>query len=136
MSLGVSRAAMVLLAAALFSAGCTARHAAREPALAGPYTFRIALATRPASPQQMDETRFFVQIADTHHRPVSGAAVSVQLAMPAMDMGRNTVALHETATPGTYTGTGRFTMPGDWQAAVSADLGTRHQSQTFPISVR
>lgn len=131
MSFGISRAAVLLTA--LFSAGCTVHHAAREPA--GPYTLAMTLTTHPASPRQMDETRFFVQIADMHHRPVSGAAVSAQLAMPAMDMGRNMVILHETM-PGTYTSTGRFTMPGDWQATVSADKGAAHQSQTFSISVQ
>ncbi len=89
----------------------------------------------PKQPRQLDPAQFQVQVTDSRNRPVSGAALTVGLVMPAMDMGRNDVALHP-AGPGIYIGTGRFTMPGDWKAAVSADKGAAHQSQTFSISVR
>jgi len=89
-----------------------------------------------APPVQMNKTQFLVQASDKQHRPVSGATVSLDLAMPGMDMGRNVVALKEmAATPGSYTGTGRFPMAGDWQATVSAERGAVQESQTFPISV-
>ena len=92
--------------------------------------------THPTYPAQMNKTQFFVQMADKQHRPVSGATVSIALTMPGMDMGQNRVTLKETAaTPGTYTGSGRFSMSGGWQMTVSADRGTVHESQTFPVAV-
>ena len=125
----------MILLTAMLSAGCVPRHAiAPTPVL--PHTFAIQMKTHPTYPAQMDGTQFQAQIADKGSRPVSRAAVSISLAMPGMDMGRNVVTLKEmAATPGTYTGMGRFTMSGNWQATVSADRGTVHQSQVFPIVV-
>ena len=76
-----------------------------------------------------------VQITDDKGKPVTGATVAVQLAMPAMDMGRNQAAAQAGAA-GVYTASGRFTMPGDWQATVQADKGAAHQSQSFPVTVK
>lgn len=119
--------------ALLMSAGCTP-HKPELPRNTAHW--QISFSVTPARPRQLDPTETQVQVTDSSKRPVSGAAISVQLAMPAMDMGRNDVTLHETRARGTYAGTGRFTMPGDWQATVQADKGPAHQSQTFPISVR
>jgi nitrogen fixation protein FixH len=123
----------VITVASVLAAGCSPR--AGSPLHADTAHWKIAFAVTPEQPRQLDPAQFKVQVTDKNKTPVSGAAVTVGLAMPAMDMGRNDVRLHE-APPGTYTGTGRFTMPGDWEAAVSADKGAAHQSQTFPVSVR
>jgi nitrogen fixation protein FixH len=117
----------------LAGAGC-ASHDAPKPA-ASTAQWRIALTSAPAFPRQLDPAQLNVQIADSSGRPVSGASVTVQLAMPTMDMGQNQVTAQAGAA-GIYTATGRFTMPGDWQVTVQADKGALHQSQSFPITVR
>ena len=117
---------------ALACGGC-ASHAVTEPP-SNTAHWNITLVTRPALPRQLDPAQFQIQITDGG-KPVSGASVAVQLAMPAMDMGRNQSAAQPGAA-GVYTATGRFTMPGNWQVAVQADKGRLHQSQSFPIAVR
>ena len=125
------RAALGLTA--LLLGGCTGHGGQKPPADTAHW--QMGFRVTPSPPRQLDPARFQVQLTDSRNKPVSGAAVTAGLVMPAMDMGRNAVALHETAA-GTYTGTGRFTMPGNWEATVSADKGAAHQSQTFPVSVR
>lgn len=120
-------------AALCLGAGCSPRPGPLPPAATAHW--RIAFLVTPKQPRQLDPVQFQVRLMDSSNKPVSGATLAVGLAMPAMDMGRNEVALRE-APPGTYTGAGRFTMPGDWEAAVSADKGRVRQSQTFPVSVR
>ena len=129
--------AVIGLAAACLGTGCSPhrRPPLSAPPPAGTAQWRIAFSVTPNMPRQLDPAQFQVKLTDTHKKPVRGAAVTVRLAMPAMDMGRNDVGLRE-ATPGIYIGTGRFTMPGDWQATVSADKGTAHQSQTAAVSVQ
>lgn len=131
----MNRMLVMILLIAMLSAGCTPRHAV-APAPVRPYAFAILFKITSIYPVQMNRTQFLVQVTDKQQRPVSGATISLQLAMPGMDMGRNVVTLKEMAAPpGTYTGMGRFTMSGNWQATVSADRGTVHQSQIFPIVV-
>ena len=95
----------------------------------------IALAAMPAAPRQLDPTQFRVKLTSHNGKPITGAKVAVQLAMPAMDMGRNEVTAQAGAA-GAYTAAGRFTMPGVWQVTVQADKGAAHQSQSFPITVQ
>ena len=114
------------------SAGCT-QHTTIVPA--DTVHWHIALSVTPRQPRQLDPVQFQVQVKDTNQKPVPGAAVTIRLAMPAMDMGRNEVKLHEMTPLGTYAGSGRFTMPGDWQITATADKGAAHQSQTFPVTV-
>lgn len=122
-----------LAAAVCLGAGCSPPFRPLPPADTAHW--KIAFSVTPRQPRQLDPALFQVQVTDSKNKLVSGAAVTAGLAMPAMDMGRNAVPLHET-TPGNYTGTGRFTMPGNWAATVAADKGAAHQSRTFPVSVR
>lgn len=117
----------------LLGGGCTIRHAPPTvlPSASTGRPWRIGLKTVPARPQQLDPTQFLVRIKDSSGRPLTGAAVSVQLTMPSMDMGRNAAAAKEVSPPGTYAATGRFTMPGDWQITVQARRGQTSQSQSF-----
>ncbi len=130
------------LAAALFlaaaCAGCASRDSTTPPvsmAQASAAQWRIALTSIPAAPRQLDPAQFRVQITGSDGRPVSGASVTVQLAMPTMDMGQNQASAQPGAA-GVYTAAGRFTMPGNWQVTVQADKGALHQSQSFPITVQ
>ncbi len=127
--------ALGLATAALLFGGCTVHDSPKPPADTAHW--RIGFTVTPKQPRQLDPAQFRVQVTDSKSKPVPGAVVTVQIAMPTMDMGRNEAALHE-APPGTYTGVGRFTMPGDWEATVAAaaDKGASHQSQTFPVSVQ
>ena len=95
----------------------------------------MTLTVQPPSPRQLDPTQFILTLKDAHGRPVPGANVALNLMMPDMDMGTNTVTLTPKA-PGTYTGTGRFTMAGVW--SVHADVSTNDDNavQAFPVTVR
>jgi len=130
------------LGAALFlavaCAGCASRDSTTPQVSRAQVSrahWRIALTSTPAMPRQLDPVQFNVQITGSGGRPVSGASVMVQLAMPTMDMGQNQVAAQAGAV-GVYTAAGRFTMPGEWQVTVQADKGALHQSQSFPITVQ
>ena len=121
---------------ALACAGCASRPAPVAPAETASAHWNIALSVVPAAPRSLDPVQFNVQVAGENGRPITGAAVGVRLEMPAMDMGQDRVVLHETAQPGTYTGTGRFSMPGDWQVKVQASKGKLLQTQSLRTSVR
>ena len=95
----------------------------------------MTLALQPASPRQLDPTRFVVTLKNTQGQPVTGAAVALNLTMPAMDMGENTVTLTPQA-PGTYAGMGRFTMAGEWNVHANASKASDCAAQAFPVRVR
>ncbi len=117
----------------LACAGC-ANHPAPAPPPANAH-WHMALKLTPAAPRQLDPTQFSVQISDSRGKPVSGATVTISLVMPVMDMGQNQVTA-KARLAGIYVATGRFTMPGHWQATVQADKGGLHQTQSFPVTVR
>jgi nitrogen fixation protein FixH len=125
-------AALILL---FLCAGCANRPAPKTTVTTPTVDWRIALSATPVVPRQLDPAQFRVQVTDHAGKPVTGAQVIVQLAMPSMDMGRNQIAAQAGAA-GVYTASGRFTMPGDWQVTVQADKGAAHQSQSFPITVQ
>ena len=133
----MKRAVISLVAAVCLGTGCSPhrRPSPSPPPPTGTAQWQIAFLVTPSTPRQLDPVQFQVKLTDTHKKPVQGAVVMVRLAMPTMDMGRNDIGLRE-ATPGTYTGTSRFTMPGDWQMTVSVDKGAAHQSRTLPVSVQ
>lgn len=123
------RAALCL---ALACAGCAHPAASPPPSNA---QWHMTLTLLPAAPLRLDPTQLNVQIADNRGGLVSGAAVTMNLTMPTMDMGQNQVPAKARAA-GVYTATGRFTMPGHWQATVQADKGALHQTQSFPVTVQ
>lgn len=96
---------------------------------------RVALTVAPSPARQMDPETFTVRASDADGRPVSGAVVTISLAMPGMDMGGNEVKMHP-AGPGTYIGTGRFSMDGGWQAQITAIRDKDKTVQFFPIKVQ
>ena len=114
----------------LFTAGCGQQAAPPAPSPASaPAHWQIQMTTIPAAPQALDPAQFRVHILDSSGRPVSGATVTVNLTMPAMDMGRNQSAAAAGAA-GIYTAAGRFTMPGDWQVTVQADKKAQRISRS------
>ena len=57
--------------------------------------FQISLEVAPTPLKQMDKETFMVHLSDAKGKPLPGASVLAQLAMPSMDMGDNTVTLKE-----------------------------------------
>lgn len=98
-------------------------------------TLQILVRLPPGRIRQLDPVLFTVRLRDHTNRPVSDAAVTVDLTMPAMAMGENRVLL----TPhgqGAYIGTGRFTMAGEWLATVTAVRGGHRSVQSLPVQVK
>ena len=118
----------------LFLAGCAPHpSAAPAPPLSSP--LKISLQLTPPKPQQLDPTLFKVQVRDRSGKPISSAIVTVNLAMPTMDMGRNAVLMNA-GEPGQYRGIGRFTMAGSWGVTVTATKGKDRATQIFPVEVQ
>lgn len=128
--------ALALLIGALPLAGCAPKAAApMHAAKPGMSDGHVLLTLTPAMPRALDAVVFTVHVTGKDNRPVAGAKVTADLSMPGMEMPPNTVSLTPT-TPGTYTGQGRFSMPGTWAVTVTAlDKGKRIVT-TFPITVR
>lgn len=121
--------------AVLTLSGCAHRQGSSPAALPANPNLQITLALRPSSPRQLDPEQFTVTLRDARGQRVSGADVTADLTMPAMEMGNNRVTLTPQA-PGTYTGTGRFTMPGDWQVTIVSRRGADRAVQTFSKAVQ
>jgi hypothetical protein len=96
---------------------------------------QVSLQMTPLTPRQMDPTQFTVHLTDSHARPVSKASVGTELTMPTMAMGQNAVVLAPTA-PGVYSGTGRFSMDGDWVVVVTVTQVASKTVRSFPAHVR
>ncbi len=118
----------------LLCTGCGTHPEAALPQRLNP-NLRVTLHTIPVQPRQLDPTTFTVRLVDASGKPIRNAGVHLNLAMPSMDMGKNEVVL-KSAGPGVYTGTGRFTMAGAWQATVIEPHGSLAARQDFPIEVQ
>ena len=117
----------------LFLVGC-ASHPSAAPAPPQSLPLKISLQLTLPKPQQLDPTLFKVQVRDRSGKPISSAIVTVNLAMPTMEMSRNAVLMNA-GEPGQYMGIGRFTMAGSWSVTVTATKGKDRASQTFPVEV-
>ena len=118
----------------LLLGGCAPRRDVPQRAAPDP-NLQMTLTVQPASPRQLDPAQFTVTLKDAHNRPVTGANVALNLMMPDMDMGTNTVTLTPRA-PGTYAGTGRFTMAGLWSVHANVSTHADNAVQAFPVTVR
>lgn len=114
--------------------GCSP-HPSAAPAPLQNSPLKITLQLTPPKPRQLDPILLTVYVKDLRGRPVSAAVMQTNLAMPSMDMGRNSVVMNA-VEPGTYGGTGRFTMAGSWQVTVCAVSGKDRVSQSFPVDVQ
>ena len=105
-------AALVVLLIAMFVLSACSFEPARSPA-AGPSTTAL-LKTSPDRPAPMQEALLELTLRDAQGRPVTGAAVSLDLTMPGMAMPPNRPAISEVGN-GVYTARAFFTMAGEWQ---------------------
>jgi hypothetical protein len=76
------------------------------------------------SPDIFGTNTFTVTVKDAAGRPVAGAHVLIQADSLDMDMGTQTILLHEvgTAAPGSYSGQSELTMAGHWKATVTLQV--------------
>lgn len=125
---------LLVLCGVLLQAGCAPRPAATAHDTPNP-RLRLALTTTPDKPTSLDPTWFTMHVTGAAGGPVKGATVKVGLTMPAMPMGDNDIALHETQ-PGVYTGSGRFTMAGAWRITATAASGQERTTKSFSTDVR
>ncbi len=117
----------------LILVGCAPHPAAVPPPQQS--SLQITLQATPTKPRQLDPTTFTVRVADRSGKPITDVAVTAELAMPTMDMGRNAVVMN-LVEPGRYDGTGRFTMAGPWTVSVRAVRGKEVSQQSFPVEVQ
>ena len=123
-----------ILLLALFCTGCAPRPAAIPKEAPNP-KLKMTLEMTPRPVTSLDPTRLTVQVQDASGQAVSGATVRINLDMPAMPMGDNTITLRETRA-GKYDGTGRFTMAGSWRVQATTTFGRERSVQDFPVEVR
>ncbi len=128
---------LVFILAALLCAGCAPKQVPPPipPPLVtpAPASKQITLDWTPKMPRSLDPTQFTVRVFDAAGQPQAAQKVTLGLAMPTMDMGKNDVALKPTS-PGVYTGIGRFTMAGGWWATVTVHTGGAVKTTVVPIT--
>ncbi len=144
-------AAMVLLALATWVAGCNKQQAKPQssPEKGGRVVasatvlsvteapgsaFKMAVSFDPPQPVMSRKTTFRLTLADLSGSLVRDAKVHAALVMPLMDMGKNEFDL-QSAGNGVYTGTGQFTMSGEWEAVFTAAAGGKSGKTTFNVRV-
>jgi uncharacterized membrane protein len=94
----------------------------------GPYTGTQTsgsyTVTMKVSPDIFGTNTFTVMLKDAAGRPVAGAHVQIETDSLDMDMGTQTIHLHEigAAAPGSYSGQSELTMAGHWKATVTLQL--------------
>ena len=91
----------------------------------------VILSLSPYPPRGGQASTFEVTLADASGQPVSDATISLNLTMPAMWMPPNQFSL-QPASNGRYSGSGRFTMRGEWRIEVVIQRG----GQTQPVYFR
>lgn len=91
------------------------------------------------SPPTVGDAALSVTLTDAAGAPLSGATVKVEGNMNHAGMKPSFATLTE-ADPGTYTGTLRFTMAGDWFLLIDATLAdartTRHKVDVKGVQSR
>lgn len=134
----MQRALVVFVLSIVTVAGCARERAQTtgEPQAAG--DLQIAFRTNP-DPPATGENTFEVEVKGADGTPVTDAAVTMELFMPAMpsmkmpEMRSHTSLVHEGG--GTYRGRGQVMMAGAWDVSVTVarggqTLGSRRLSVT------
>ena len=104
----------------------------------------ITLTTKP-TPPAAGETTFTVTAKDATGRPITGADVAVELAMPpsgGMAEMKHTIILKPATDPkvaaeGTYTGKGQIMMAGKWNATIDVtEAGKRVATHKTTVTAK
>jgi len=85
---------------------------------------------RPEQAELLKDYDLFVTLNDSAGKPVDGATVFLDLAMPAMPMGSNQ-PIADGLGGGRYRIKSAFTMEGDWKVDVHATVGGKEYVATF-----
>lgn len=128
-----------LLLAALVLAGCSAGATAPATGDTGgaptPAAVQVTLRVQP-DPPVAGPASFTVDVRDDQGRPLDGATVSLNGIHPGMSHGGPSGDLSAQGG-GTYTGSGTFSMAGDWAVTVTvAPPGGAPVSKQFQVTVR
>jgi hypothetical protein len=87
-----------------------------------------------AEPEMSKPQRWTVKLADAAGKPVTGADVYLDLIMTAMTMGQNKPLASDNGD-GTYSAEGVYSMGGEWQVVVHAEVAGVDHVATFNVSV-
>lgn len=90
---------------------------------------------QPQEVEILKDYEIFVTLTDAAGHPVDGASVFLDLTMPAMPMGANQ-PLAEPLGQGRYRVKGVFTMEGDWQVSVHANVAGKEYVARFDQRAR
>ncbi|PDW03630.1 FixH family protein [Candidatus Viridilinea mediisalina] len=93
----------------------------------------ISLATE-ANPKLHLPYRFTVSLSDAQGQPLESPHIYLDLDMPAMPMGLNR-PIAEPEAPGRYSATTVYTMAGDWEITVVAQIEGQEYRAVFLIYV-
>lgn len=96
--------------------------------------FKMAVSFDPPQPVMSKKTDFHLTLTDDSGALVKDAKVHAALVMPLMDMGKNEFNL-QSAGNGVYTGTGQFTMSGEWEVVFTAAAGNKTGKTIFNVRV-
>jgi hypothetical protein len=94
----------------------------------------VSLALNPYPPSGTQAGNFDVTLTDANGQPVSDAAISLDLTMPAMPMPSNQLDM-TAGEPGKYHASGYFTMRGLWRIEVIITRGGQKQSVFFDVGL-
>lgn len=92
----------------------------------------VTFSMSPYPPAGFSQSGFEVTLTDENGKPVTDAAITLDLTMPAMPMPMNKFAL-ESGGDGAYKANGRFTMRGLWQIEVIIERNGEKQSVFFQV---
>jgi hypothetical protein len=87
-----------------------------------------------AAPAMGTPQQWTVKLADAAGKPVTGADVYLDLIMTAMTMGQNKPLASDNGD-GTYSAEGVYSMGGEWQIVVHAEVDGVDHAATFNVSV-
>lgn len=114
-------------ATSLWLVGCAERPQAPN--------WQVELRLLPEAPRPMEDVTFAVRLRTPLGEAVTRAEVEFDLSMAGHRMGENRMRLRESEA-GIYTGTGRFTMPGEWQVEVRIRKGGHQQAELFRFQIQ
>jgi nitrogen fixation protein FixH len=121
--------ALALLVATLAACGAAPATARQEQTVDG---LTIGLEAT-ESPQLNASERLVVTLADAQGQPVDGADVYVDMTMPTMPMGTNR-PVAEGQGQGRYVASSAYTMTGEWELIVVAQVAGKEHRALFKIT--